>query len=48
MAPASASTALSATNEAAEITLLNGRRLSVAAAIDPVMLASRVQSLDPT
>jgi transposase len=48
MAPASASTALSATNETAEITLLNGRRLSVAAAIDPALLSRLVQVLDPT
>lgn len=32
----------------AEITLVNGRRLSVAAAIDPVMLARLVQALDPS
>jgi len=34
--------------EMAEITLVNGRRLSVAAAIDPVVLVRLVQALDPT
>jgi len=48
MAPASACSALSAPNEKAEITLLNGRRLSVAAAIDPALLSRLVQALDPT
>ncbi|MFN3936377.1 MAG: IS66-like element accessory protein TnpA [Gemmobacter sp.] len=33
--------------ERAEITLLNGRRLSVAATIDPVALTRLVQALDP-
>jgi transposase len=32
----------------AEITLLNGRRLSVAAMIDPVVLTRLVQALDPS
>jgi len=32
----------------AEITLLNGRRLSVAATIDPVVLRRLVQALDPS
>jgi len=32
----------------AEITLLNGRRLSVAAEIDPVVLTRLVQALDPS
>ena len=32
----------------AEITLLNGRRLSVAAAIDPAVLLRLVQALDPS
>jgi len=34
--------------ERAEITLLNGRRLSVAAMIDPVVLTRLVQALDPS
>lgn len=34
--------------ERAEITLLNGRRLSVAATIDPVALTRLVQALDPS
>lgn len=34
--------------ERAEITLLNGRRLSVAAMIDPVVLMRLVQVLDPS
>ena len=34
--------------ERAEITLLNGRRLSVAAMIDPVALRRLVQALDPS
>lgn len=34
--------------ERAEITLLNGRRLSVAAMIDPVVLMRLVQALDPS
>ena len=34
--------------ERAEITLLNGRRLSVAATIDPVALTRLVQVLDPS
>lgn len=34
--------------ERAEITLLNGRRLSVAAAIDPMVLSRLVQVLDPS
>ena len=34
--------------ERAEITLLNGRRLSVAAMIDPVALTRLVQALDPS
>ncbi len=33
--------------ERAEITLLNGRRLSVSAMIDPVVLTRLVQALDP-
>ena len=32
----------------AEITLLNGRRLSIAATIDPVVLTRLVQALDPS
>lgn len=32
----------------AEITLLNGRRLSIAATIDPVVLARLVRALDPS
>ena len=32
----------------AEITLLNGRRLSIAATIDPVALTRLVQALDPS
>ncbi len=46
--PASEPSPVSATNEMAEITLLNGRRLSVAAAIDPAVLSRLVQVLDPT
>ena len=42
--PAAASTSV----ERAEITLLNGRRLSVAATIDPVALTRLVQALDPS
>jgi len=42
--PAPASTSV----ERAEITLLNGRRLSVAATIDPVALTRLVQALDPS
>ncbi len=34
--------------ERAEITLLNGRRLSVAAMIDPAVLTRLVQALDPS
>jgi len=34
--------------ERAEIRLLNGRRLSVAASIDPVVLARLIQALDPS
>jgi len=34
--------------EWADITLLNGRRLSVAAAIDPMVLSRLVQVLDPS
>ena len=34
--------------ERAEITLLNGRRLSVAAMIDPVALTRLSQALDPS
>ena len=34
--------------ERAEITLLNGRRLSVAAAIDPMVLSRLVQALEPS
>ena len=34
--------------ERAEITLLNGRRLSVSATIDPVALTRLVQALDPS
>jgi transposase len=34
--------------ELAEITLLNGRRLSVAAMIDPMVLTRLVQALDPS
>ena len=34
--------------ERTEITLLNGRRLSVAAMIDPVALTRLVQALDPS
>jgi len=33
--------------ELAEITLVNGRRLSVAATIDPVVLVRLLQALDP-
>jgi transposase len=32
----------------AEITLVNGRRLSVAATIDPVVLVRLVQALEPS
>lgn len=32
----------------ADITLVNGRRLSVAATIDPMALARLVQALDPS
>ena len=35
-------------SDRAEITLVNGRRLSVAATIDPVVLARLVQALDPS
>jgi transposase len=42
--PTPASTSI----ERAEITLLNGRRLSVAAMIDPVVLTRLVQALDPS
>jgi len=42
--PASASTSV----DRAEITLLNGRRLSVAAMIDPAVLTRLVQALDPS
>jgi len=42
--PTPASTSI----ERAEITLLNGRRLSVAATIDPVALTRLVQALDPS
>jgi transposase len=34
--------------QTADITLVNGRRLSVAATIDPVVLARLVQALDPS
>jgi transposase len=34
--------------QTADITFVNGRRLSVAATIDPVMLARLVQALDPS
>lgn len=34
--------------EMADITLVNGRRLSVAATIDPVVLVRLLQALDPT
>ena len=34
--------------EMADITLVNGRRLSVAATIDPVVLGRLVQALDPS
>ena len=44
-APASASA--TAHLEMAEITLVNGRRLCVAATIDPVVLVRLVQALDP-
>jgi transposase len=35
-----------ASTDRAEITLLNGRRLSIAATIDPVVLTRLVQALD--
>lgn len=35
-------------NELAEITLMNGRRLPVAARIDPGVLSRLVQALDPS
>lgn len=42
------STPASTSIERAEITLLNGRRLSVAAVIDPAVLTRLVQALDPS
>lgn len=39
---------VSVSSDRAEITLVNGRRLSVAATIDPVVLARFVQALDPS
>ncbi|MDD7973532.1 transposase [Roseinatronobacter alkalisoli] len=45
--PAPKPTPASPSVERAEITLLNGRRLSVAATIDPVALTRLVQALDP-
>ena len=42
--PVPASTSI----ERAEITLLNGRRLTVAAMIDPAVLTRLVQALDPS
>ncbi|MGL4441401.1 MAG: IS66-like element accessory protein TnpA [Bosea sp. (in: a-proteobacteria)] len=45
---ASEPTPLPTSVDQAEITLLNGRRLSVAAAIDPVVLTRLVQVLDPS
>jgi transposase len=39
---------VSASTDRAEITLLNGRRLSIAATIDPVVLTRLVQALDPS
>ena len=45
--PAPQPTPASTSVERAEITLLNGRRLSVAATIDPVALTRLVQALDP-
>jgi transposase len=46
--PAPTPTPASTSTERAEITLLNGRRLSVAATIDPVVLTRLVQALDPS
>ena len=46
--PAPKPTAASPSVERAEITLLNGRRLSVAAMIDPAVLTRLVQALDPS
>ena len=40
--------AVPASCDRAEITLVNGRRLSVAAMIDPVVLTRLVQALDPS
>jgi transposase len=40
--------AVPASCDRAEITLMNGRRLSIAAMIDPVVLARLVQALDPS
>ena len=37
-----------AQTQTAEITLVNGRRLSVAATIDPAVLVRLVQALDPS
>ncbi len=37
-----------AQTQVADITLVNGRRLSVAATIDPMVLARLVQALDPS
>jgi transposase len=37
-----------ASTDRAEITLLNGRRLSIAATVDPVVLTRLVQALDPS
>ena len=39
---------VSAASDIAEITLVNGRRLSVAATIDPAVLVRLVQALDPS
>ena len=48
LAPVSAPTPATARLEMAEITLVNGRRLSVAVTIDPVVLGRMVQALDPS
>jgi len=46
--PASEPTPMPTACDRAEITLLNGRRISVAAMIDPAVLARLVQVLDPS
>ena len=39
---------VSAASDIAEITLVNGRRLSIATTIDPAVLVRLVQALDPS